>query len=150
MIKIFFLFFAHIYAGNFTISHPCEKKFILQSKFEIDQNQQFFVFDITKEVISKYSIPASLADNGVKTILNYIAGDDALEIISDSKMRAYGWCYSVNNFSPDVMPDEFLIKQHDNIHWFLSYSTYDSGNWIDYCKPVHLNPEAQKHICKDN
>ncbi len=144
MIHFILFLLSNTVAGNFIIHHPCEKSPILNSNYSFESNN---VLDLTKKLISKNSIPSELADNGVKSILNYVTGDDALEIISDTKMRAYGWCYSVNGISPDVMPDEFSIEQNDQVDWFLSYSTYDSGVWIDYCKPVHLNPESQKHIC---
>ncbi len=134
------------FASQMTIDHPCLNDPILETKSLIDANSDN-VFSFTKKQIEDKSIEAVLGSDGVISILGYVTGERSLEVISDNKMRAYGWCYSINNEVPDLMPDQIKLTNADVIRWYLSYSTYDNGHWVDYCVPVKSNPEASRFIC---
>ena len=133
-------------ASQLTIDHPCLIKPILSVSTSIDSSTED-LFSFTKKQITDQNIVAVLANNGIISILNYVSQDKAIEVINDTKIRAYGWCYSINGEIPDVMPDQIKLTNQDNIKWFLSYSTYDNGQWIDYCVPVNKSPEATQFIC---
>lgn len=80
-------------------------------------------------------------------IANSPIGLDAMEVLSDTKMRAHGRCFSVNGVVPDVLASEtYLAAQDDYISWFYAYSTYDRGVWTDYCVPTYQIKPAQ--FCK--
>lgn len=75
-------------------------------------------------------------ESGFNSILNTPTGLDSIEVISDTKMRAYGWCYSVNGQQPDVLAGDYLFSSNDDkLVWFYAYSTYEKGEWLDYCVP---------------
>lgn len=60
-------------------------------------------------------------------------------VISDTKLMAFGWCFSVNGNAPDLMPNNvFLNSPKDKILWFYAYSLYDSGTWVNQCVPVEI------------
>lgn len=59
-----------------------------------------------------------------------------LDVISDTDMKAYGWCYSVNG----VVPEDFvhkvnIIDQKTELIWFYAYAYYKAGEWISQCVP---------------
>lgn len=65
----------------------------------------------------------------------YGLGSD-LDLISDTDMKAYGWCYSVNG----VVPEDFVHKvnideQKTELVWFFAYAYYKAGQWIQQCVP---------------
>ncbi|MBP9682674.1 MAG: DUF4430 domain-containing protein, partial [Bacteriovorax sp.] len=65
----------------------------------------------------------------------------------DTKMRSYGWCYSINGKLPDVLASQvFFQDQADYLVWYYGYSTYDLGVWTDYCVPADRIKPVQ--FCK--
>lgn len=57
-----------------------------------------------------------------------------LDVISDTDMKAYGWCYSVNG----VVPEDFVHKvnildQKTELIWFYAYAYYKAGEWTQQC-----------------
>ena len=60
-------------------------------------------------------------------------GNDVV-VISDTEMKAYGWCFSVNGVIPETMADQTIISgQDDVITWFYGYAHYKDGQWIAQC-----------------
>lgn len=56
------------------------------------------------------------------------------EIISDTEMKAYGWCFSINKLTPDTMSDQTMVNENsDVIHWYYAYAHYKDGLWIGQC-----------------
>ncbi len=133
-------------ASQVVIDHPCLDQPILEASDNLITSDET-IFSLTKKLILGHKIESQLAQNGVISILNYLGPDQSLEIISETKLRAYGWCYSINGEIPDLMPDEIKIKTNDSIKWFLSFSTYDSGKWVDYCVPTKTNKESSVFVC---
>lgn len=133
-------------AITFEIQNPCEKIPFASGNLQLQTSN---ALEITKLILHQYKIKNETSDNGILSIENFVSGDKKLEIISESKMRAYGWCFSINGSIPDLMPDQILLKSNEELKWFLAYSTYDNGQWIDYCKEVIANHESQKFICQN-
>ena len=93
---------------------------------------------ITVEVLRESLGKQIQSFNGSESSILEIAGlGNHLEVISDSKMRAYGWCYSVNGKAPELMPDRVTLKaQTDHLRWYYGYALYDKGEWQAQCVPV--------------
>ena len=73
-------------------------------------------------------------DGGLVSI-NELGNDT--EVLSDTRMKAFGWCYSINGKTPGVMPDRIhLANQTDHLTWFYAYALYESGNWVAQCVPA--------------
>ncbi len=56
------------------------------------------------------------------------------EVISDTEMKAYGWCYSVDGHVPDTMADQTILNHQEAvIEWYFAYAHYKNGEWIGQC-----------------
>ena len=100
------------------------------------------VGDITVDTFSKNNIPFAGTAAGMNSILNTPIGFDAYEIISDTRMRVYGWCYNVDGESPTELAEEFLIapRSQKTITWFYGYAEVYKNDFLNYCGPVYENP----------
>jgi hypothetical protein len=125
-------------ASTFTVIGPCDAKPILQVPFQNGPGEKSTntLGDITVSLLQKHQVPFQGDRSGIKSILNSPVGDDAIEVLSNSELRAYGWCVSVNGQQPAEMPDTVILKGSQNqVIWFYAYSRYDRGVWKDYCTP---------------
>lgn len=129
----------------FDVIGPCSKEAVNSGSFKTDLADN--LGKISMDIFDYYKIPYVGSELGMSSILNSPTGLDAIEVLSDTKMRAYGWCFSVNGMIPDALTSEtFLAKQNDYVSWFYAYSTYDQGVWTDYCVPSHKIKAPQ--FCK--
>jgi hypothetical protein len=126
------------FTATIKIIGPCSKTPIRESQLEI-KNFSKNLGQITLDYLAQENIPYEGDQSGIRSINHSAVGDDALEILSDTKMRAYGWCVAVNNINVEKMPDEiFLTKQNDIVTWYYAYATYDHGEWVNFCSPSFL------------
>jgi hypothetical protein len=124
-------------AATIKITGPCSETPLIESTLN-NLDLHLNLGKITVDFLTREKISFVGSEYGINSINGTAVGDDALEILSDTKMRAYGWCYTINNIAIDKMPDEtFLTKESDSISWFYAYATYDSGEWKDYCTPAY-------------
>ena len=71
-------------------------------------------------------------ESGVLSI-NDLGND--MVVISDTEMKAYGWCFSVDKIAPDTMADETpLTTGKEDIVWFYAFAHLKDGNWISQCE----------------
>ncbi len=123
-------------AVTFSVVGPCSPDSEYKGSFKTDLSEN--VGKISMDIFDFNQIPYIGTQDGMNSILNTPTGLDSAEIISDTKMRAYGWCYSVNGEIPNVLPSEYFFKsQSDHLVWFYAFSTYDKGAWLDYCVPSY-------------
>lgn len=116
---------------------PCSSAPILQSKIET-VDLSLSIGKITVDYLTKSKIPFIGSEVGIASIDNSAIGDEAIEIVSDTEMRAYGWCYTINGERPELMPNElYLTNKTDTITWFYAYATYNTNGWTDYCTPAN-------------
>ncbi len=92
----------------------------------------------TIEILEKLGLPFQGSEGGINSILHTPVGDEALEILSDTEMRAYGWCFEVDGLQPDVMPDKIPLRGSERLRWFYAFSHYKAGEWVSYCEPAYL------------
>ena len=72
-------------------------------------------------------------ESGIVSI-NELGND--VEVISDTRMKAHGWCFSLNGKTPELMPDKTpMTSPSDRLVWFYAYALYDQGQWITQCTP---------------
>lgn len=123
-------------AVYFNVIGACSKKSVYSGSFKTDLSES--VGKISMDIFDFHKIPYVGSQSGMVSIIDSPVGLDAMEVISDTKMRAYGWCFSINGVIPDVLASEsFFTNQNDVLIWFYAYSTYDRGNWTDYCVPSY-------------
>lgn len=125
------------YAISYSVIGPCSSTPVYFGNFDV-QNFKESAGKISVDIFDQNKIPYTGSEAGFNSILNTPTGLDAMEVLSDTKMRAHGWCYTVNGIGPDVLAsDYFLSSNDDKIVWFFGYSTYDRGQWTDYCVPSY-------------
>jgi hypothetical protein len=123
------------HAINYEIIGPCFEAPVNAGSFEVT-DLKISVGKTSVDILDREQIPYVGSEAGFSSILATPVGEASIEILSDTKMRAYGWCFSVNGISPDLMgSDYFFTSNDDKLVWFYAYSTYDQGKWLDYCVP---------------
>lgn len=139
------MFSSSAHAVYFNVIGPCSERPVHSGSFKTDLDDS--VGKISMDIFDFNKIPYAGTEHGMNSIINSPVGLDAMEVISDSKMRAYGWCFSINGVIPDVLASEVhFSKQNDVLTWFYAYSTYDQGVWTDYCVPSYKIKSPQ--FCK--
>lgn len=134
-----------IYAVQFEVVGPCDP----QPRLEVyvDVQNEITLGDLTIKVLDSHQLPYKGDRRGIAQIENSPIGRDAVEIISPTQYRAYGWCFHVDGFEPAEMPDQIQVtKGTKKIKWFYASSLYDNGEWKDYCIPSYKTPTFK--FCK--
>lgn len=132
-------------AVTFDVIGACSNTPLYEGRFRTDIGEN--VGTLSMEFFEDQSIPYTGGVNGFSSINHSPMGLDAIEVLSTTKMRAYGWCFSINGVVPNTIASEtYLTKQNDYISWFYAYSTYDQGVWTDYCVPSYKIKASQ--FCK--
>jgi len=129
---------------EFKIVGACSTEPIFKSKIAEDFTNLGL---LTNTIFKENNIAHLSSDYGVSQIFNSPVGLDAIEIISDYKMRSHGWCYSVDGVVPEVlMSDYVMLGDEKLITWFMGYTTYtanpETGEevWSGQCTPSNLPP----------
>lgn len=117
-----------------TVDNFCGGDALFQQKVELSDRTT--VSQLTLSLFEMNNIPFIGADAGLNSIFNTPTGMDALEVLSDTQMRAYGWCYTVDGKLPENLMNQELINDESEVHWFFGFSFYDAGIWTSYCTPA--------------
>jgi len=138
-----FLFQANLMAHEISVIGPCSEKPLFSAevadKFET-------VGDLTIHTFNKNGIPYLGNERGINVIFDSPIGDAALEVISDTEMRAYGWCFFVNGEVSMEYGDETYLNPGDKVEWIYSYALYSKGEWKSMCNPSYKI--KSEFICK--
>ena len=142
LIAIALYFLPNAQAVRFNIINLCNDSFYHSSNTEVLLPTT--VAEITLETLINNDIPYIGSESGINSMLGTDTSLDSYEIISDSRMLAYGWCYSVNGVEPNALMSEFVIDpaSEQTIDWYYGYAEYLDGEWISYCTPVYKSPRA--------
>ncbi|MCK6596194.1 MAG: DUF4430 domain-containing protein [Bacteriovoracaceae bacterium] len=147
--KLFSLFVVVLYFSFSTLAHelsvigPCLEK----PMFLVDVADKFeTVGDLTIHTFNKNGIPYLGNERGINVIFNSPIGDASLEVISDTEMRAYGWCFFVNGEVSMEYADETYLNPGDKVEWIYSYALYSKGEWKSMCNPSYKI--KSEFICK--
>lgn len=145
---LIFSFFGPLQAKalDFVVIGPCEEKPVLKTSIA---SQDVTLGELTVQVLTENKISFQGDRSGIKVIANSPAGDEALEVISDTQLKAYGWCVAIDGQQPGLMPDEVrLSADTKEVVWFYAYAFYDQGVWKSFCTPSYQNKPSQ--ICPKN
>lgn len=137
------LFQANSMAHELSVIGPCSEKPLFATEVA---NKFETVGDLTIHTFNKNGIPYLGNERGINTIFHSPIGDGALEVISDTEMRAYGWCFFVNGEVVMEYADETYLNPGDKIEWIYSYALYSAGEWKSMCNPSFLT--KSEYICK--
>lgn len=133
-------------AFEFTITDICENKLVLNENIEILNDVS--AGDLTLYMFKQYEIPYIGNIDSISSIFNTKTGLDSYEVISDTEMKVFGWCYEIDGVQPDVFMSQVTIDPtvHKKMNWFYGYAHYKEGEWLTYCTPVY--EDKNEFICK--
>ncbi|MBC7466504.1 MAG: hypothetical protein H7256_10975 [Bdellovibrio sp.] len=102
---------------------------ILKQELSVELKQN--VGQISVQILNKNKISFEGGEFGLSSLVGL--GQD-IDVISDTEMKAYGWCFSIDGVISETMPDQtWLKKQNENLLWFYGYAHYKNGDWIGQC-----------------
>ena len=138
-------------AGTFTVEAPCQYKGAYSEEFNKDKFET--AGDVTIHMLTKSHIPFQGTERGINQIFSTPLGLDALEVVSDEVMYAYGWCYTINNkitmnYADEVYLDDYATA---DITWFYGISKFDKDKWVSMCQKATLrkdSPVCQKILTR--
>jgi hypothetical protein len=136
-IFFFLSFFSALsaFAASYEIVGPCQAEATYKGDFPI--TDPISVGDMTMAILINQQIPYEGSTQGINSMMNTPTGNDAIEILSNSEVRAYGWCYEVDGVQPALMPGEYTLTGNEHVRWFYAYSVFRSGRWVSYCEPAY-------------
>ncbi len=141
-----FLLASQVQASIVEVIGACDEKPQFVSE-KIMHNEKMTLGDLTVSVFEQNQIPFRGSREGIAMIFNSPTGDDAVEKISDTETRFYGWCVQVDGFEPGDMPDQVFLKNLDSkITWFYAYAASKDGLWKEICVPSYTQKSLK--ICK--
>lgn len=143
LISFAFFFIFNTFAASISFIGACDEEPVFNH--EISNASGYSVGELTIETLDLFSVSYIGNVWGMNSIFDTPIGNDALEVISDTEMLAYGWCYSVNGFESSLFPGEFVVEDGDEILWWFGYAHYKDGEWISQCEPAYLIRPVQ--IC---
>lgn len=134
--KIILLFFVSfsLYSAELTFQGPCDETPFLEGEVT---GAGLTAGDITVDFLNLSGTEYIGSRGGINSIQGTPVGMEAIEVVSDTHMRAYGWCYEIDGVQPAEMPDQIKLKGPEHVRWFFAYSTYEDGVWKDYCTPSY-------------
>jgi hypothetical protein len=104
------------------------------------------VGDTTLKVLDDHAIPYQGTASGLNQVFNTPIGLEAMEVVSDNEMYAYGWCFEIDGVIPEVLADKVSVKPTTKlITWFYGHAHFLNGEWISQCEKSYLRRSAQ--IC---
>lgn len=130
LVLIFFVSFVALVSQAVTVKITVKKgQELLNSK--IESVMPSTVGDISVQVFDAAQIKYEGGSYGFSKI--YDLGQD-IDVISDTEMKAYGWCFAINGEVPETMPDKTeVLHQESVIEWYYAYAHYKGGEWIGQC-----------------
>ncbi|MES2526053.1 MAG: hypothetical protein V4598_03165 [Bdellovibrionota bacterium] len=110
---------------------PCSEK-PLQS---VNLLEGMNVGEATVRTFWSKRIPFQGTDRAINTIMGIPKKDETLEVISDTDMRAYGWCFDVDGEVPEEYADQIPLHEGmKKIRWFHGYAEMKGGQWVSQCQ----------------
>jgi hypothetical protein len=122
----------------------CSEESLLTKKVSYVKGMN--VGDVSLKVLDDEGIPYHGTSAGLNQVFNTPLGLEAMEVISDNEMMAYGWCFEIDGKIPEVFADKVPVKATTKlISWFYGYAHFLNGEWISQCEKSYLRASAQ--IC---
>jgi len=113
---------------------PCDSQPIVEVEVK---TKLATVGDLTVHFLDTKRIPFIGNAGALQSVFDTPMGDEAIEVRSDNEMRAYGWCYFVNDLEPDVFANEYPLDESvQKIEWIFGFAHYKNGEWISSCTPA--------------
>lgn len=133
-----------VHAVTWEISQPCEHSAAYQGEISANLDESVGEHSIT--VFDLLEIDYVGSSSGVNSLMGTPTGMEALEVLSDTEMRSYGWCYQVNGFEPAALAGEYYFSsQNDHLTWMYGFAHYKDGEWLSYCEPAYRSESCEEY-----
>ena len=131
---------------SFQILGPCSLTPLLETRTHFSEGDS--VGKVSIDVLEAFEVPYQGSEQGLNSIFKTPTGLDAMEVLSDTEMRSYGWCFEVDGKITETYPSEtFLTARSNQVTWFFGYAHYKNGEWISQCEPAYkIKPQF---ICQE-
>ena len=129
------------FAATISVIAPCEDQVAHEVSLTLESDIEN-IGELSVQAFEEMKLPFAGTARGMNSILNTPTGLEAMDIISDEEMFAYGWCYSVNGFSPEVFADEVKAQEDDHVLWWYGYAHYQAGQWLTQCTPSYTRRDS--------
>ena len=124
---------------------PCSEVPLITE--EREYKSELSVGGETIDFLQSKGIPYEGSILGLGRVFNSPNGLDSMEVISDTEMMAYGWCFEIDGLVPEVYANEVAITpETQKVVWFYGYAHYVSGQWISQCEKSFERKSPQ--FCK--
>lgn len=120
------------FALSLTIKAPCDNSELI---YEPAFAEGLSVGNVTVQTLDKHNVPYIGSAAAINSLLGTPVGLEAMDVVSDTEMYAYGWCYTVNGFGPEEYPDQVLIEKDDQVLWYFGSAHFKDGLWLTQCEP---------------
>lgn len=145
LIWISLLFYSSFsFAVTFEIEVPCSQDNRLSLDLILDKD--ISVGELTLLIFNENNISYIGNEKGFNSIMGSPIGLDALEVVSDKELNAYGWCFSINDTLPESFANTIKVLPNDKIKWWYGYAHYDEGVWTSQCRPSFKR--INSHFCR--
>lgn len=96
---------------------------------------------LLREAVAQNQLHAYLGSNQGVTSINDLGS--ALEVLSDTEMNAFGWCYQIDGDTSDRLAHEYaLTGKEQAIEWYYAYAHLNRNEWTAMCVPADHRPQA--------
>lgn len=144
VLLIFFIMSFLAHAGTVSFTKPCSNEII--HRYSKVSSERMSVAEFTLAALKFLNISHQGSLEGISSIYKTPTGLEAMDVINDHELRAYGWCYSINGYSPEVLPGEMAVENDDKVLWWYGYAQYLNGEWITQCTPSYSQRDS--NFCK--
>jgi hypothetical protein len=125
---------------------PCSSKAFLSQSMKVPKTTD--LLSLSKSVLLGAGVSFLDDGRGFAQVASSPMGDQALVVFgkNNEKMRAYGWCFSVNNQIPMNFASKLQVGSEPLVlRWFYAYSEIHKDKWLNMCVPSYLVKDKQ--IC---
>lgn len=141
ILNIFLALFFNIlsqvaYAVTVVFEHPYDSRNDVVEQF-ILEDEDISVGELTLMALHATQLPYQGSESGMVSIFGTPTGLDAMEVISDDEMKAYGWCFFIDGEIADRYPHQINIDTSmQELRWFYAYAHMVNGEWENMCIPA--------------
>ena len=135
-----------VLATQIEIIGPCKSKPLYKFNATIN-GKDLSVGKVTIDSFKEFDIDYVGNEDSILTIESIPTLEQSFEIVNENHIRAYGWCYQVDGFEPDVIPSEYPLSEGKLITWFIGFAEKINGVWITQCIPA--NTISPDHLCSN-
>ena len=91
--------------------------------------------ELTVNILNHNQIDFIGSEYGINSIQGSPYGDEAIKIIGENEILAFGWCYQIDGKVSEKMPYEIIVDDSlKNVRWYYGFAHYLNGEWISQCE----------------